>query len=74
MEDGYMSQRGVRCLMIKAPWFRGPVIQAARCLLTETCKGWKIKQTTFINHTGLGLKNLIYKNQNICYVIESVLF
>jgi hypothetical protein len=27
-------------------------------VLTETCKGWKIKKTTFINHTGRRLKIL----------------
>jgi hypothetical protein len=50
------------------------VIVVSRCVgnillkmvfLTETCKGWKIKKTTVINHTGWWLE--------ILYTISSVM-
>jgi hypothetical protein len=39
-------------------------------VLTETCKAWKIKNTTFINHTGRWLKNFMY-NLNCLMMIDT---
>jgi hypothetical protein len=49
-----MSQRGVRCLLIKTFWYRGPVIKA-----TETCKEWKIK-TQLLSITLDGVYKISY--------------
>jgi hypothetical protein len=39
MEDGcyYFSQRDVPCLMTKALWYRGPVVQVRLCFAVVAC-------------------------------------
>jgi hypothetical protein len=47
-------------------------------VFTETCKGWKITNTTFINHTVLWLKSYIqkeaYENAFLSLSVHSLVY